>query len=485
MQGPHHFSPLDEIIPPLYIAFIYGFPCPSTHKEKVLSVLENGWSRTLDERPFLAGEIEFDQSKGVRPGSLKLRIPESHLNADKIAVNDLTFPDNAWKYSYEDLRAQGMPTSKLDAEVLAPLVSGSGSTFKVVTLQINFIPGGCLLSICVSHSLMDAGSTASILQSLAKHCRDYQGSPKALVPKDSDEAESQETHPLLQKTADIAKYNKLKHRPELWHLLGLHATENIDPGSSADTAKAFRHLPAAALTPENLSTTSCIFSISPSAMQKLKQDASPDAPEWVSSGDAVVALLWRSIMRARCSFGPLDATQNARDSIVSVAMNGRKLMSPRLPSSYIGNIIFCCMTRLPMGTLLSPKTGLPETTLAIRRNIEWVKQQQVLEDAVSLASCIPNVASLKIAFKDFFGADLVTVSWVEMPFYNIDFGPIFGETGRAEFFRIPKGQFSGLCTLQPRQTNGVVDVIISLGIEEMRRLRENWEFAQYFQFLSE
>ena len=485
MQGLHHFSPLDEIIPPLYIAFIYGFPCPSAHKEKVLSVLQNGWSRTLDERPFLAGEVEFDQSKGVRPGSLKLRIPESHMNANTIVTNDLTLPDKAWEDSYEDLRAQGMPTSKLDAKVLAPLVSGAGSTSKVVTLQINFIPGGCLLSFCVSHSLMDAGSTASILQLLAKHCRDSQDSPKALVPNDSDQLQSKETHPLLQKAAGIAEYNKLKHRSELWHLLGLHATENLDPGSTTNTAKAFRHLPAAASLPDNSSTTSCIFSISPGTMQKLKRDASPDAPEWVSSGDAVVALLWRSIMRARFSSQRLDATQNAKHSIVSVAVNGRKLISPRLPSSYIGNVVFCCMTRLPMGTLLSPKTSLPETALAIRRNVEWVKHQQVLEDAISLASSIPDVASLKIAFEDFFRTDLVTISWVEMPFYNIDFGPIFGETGRAEFFRIPKAQFSGLCTLQPRQTNGVVDVIISLGVEEMRRLRENWEFAQYFQFLSE
>ena len=76
------------------------------------------------------------------------------------------------------------------------------------------------------------------------------------------------------------------------------------------------------------------------------------------------------------------------------------------------------MTRLPMGTLLSPKNSLPETALTIRRNVEWVKQQQVLEDAISLASSIPNVSSLKIAFEDFFGADLVTVSLVEMAFYN-------------------------------------------------------------------
>lgn len=483
MQGLHHFSPLDEIIPPLYNAFIYGFPCRSAQREKVLSVLEHGWSKTLDEQPMLAGEVEFDQSKGVRPGSLKLRIPEPRPSAN-IVVNDLTLSDGRWEDSYEDLRAQGMPPSKLDGKVLAPLVSGVGSTSKVVTVQINFIPGGCLLSFCTSHSFIDAAGNALILEMWAKHCRELQDPPKSLISTGSHQPQLEEPRPSLRKGTCNAEYEELKHRPELWHLLGLHATENLTPVPTATNAKEFCHLPAAASPPHGPRTTTCIFSISPSAKKKLKQEATSDGPEWVSSGDALVALLWRSIMRARFPSHP-SAAQIGKESIVTVAIDGRKVLSPPLPTLYSGNVVFCCMTRSPMDALLSPKTSLKETALSIRRNVEAAKKQAVLEDAIRLASSIPDVSSLKIAFKDFLGADLITTSWMEMSFYNIEFGPIFGESGRAEFFRMPEGQFGGICSLQPRQMNGIIDVVILLGVEQMKRLRKDTEFAQYFEFVSE
>ncbi len=484
MQELHQFSPLDEIIPPLYNAFIYAFPCPFAQREKVLSILENGWSKTLDERPILAGEVGFDRSRGVRPGSLKLSIPETRQNA-KIVVNDLTLPGGTWTDSYEDLRAQGMPPSKLDGKVLAPLVSGVGSTSKVVTVQVNFIPGGCFLSFCTSHSFIDASGNTLILEMWAKHCRELQNLPKALASDGSDQPHSEGTHLSLRKELSNAEYEHLKHRSDLWHLLGLHAIENLEIVPTATTATDFRHFPAAASPPHTPSTTTCIFSIGPAVMKKLKQEAAPDGPEWVSSGDALVALLWRSIMRARFPPQSLDAAQTAKESIVTVALDGRKLLSSSLPTSYVGNVVFCCMTSLSMGALLSSETSLAETALTIRRNLEAAKKQQVLEDAIRLASSIPNVTSLKIAFKDFLGADLITTSWIELPFYNIDFGPIFGETGRAEFFRIPKGQFGGICSLQPRQTNGVIDVVILLDVEQMRRLRKDEEFTQYLHFVSE
>ena len=431
---------------------------------------------------MFAGEIEFDQSEGVRPGTLKLRLPESRKNAN-LVVNDMTLLDDRWKESYEDLRAQGMPRSKLDSEVLAPLVSGIRSTLKVITVQINFIPGGCLLSFCVSHSFVDASGAATALKMWAKHCRELQNLPKA---NDSDQSQYDGVPPSLHKGVNDAEYHKVKHRPELWHLLALHATENLERDPAATTVKHFRHLPAATLTPHNSNISACIFSINSAAMKKLKQEASPHAPEWVSSGDALVALLWRSIMRARFPPEILDAAQAAKESMVSVAVDGRKLRSLQIPPSYIGSVIFCSMTRLPMGVLLSPKTSLADTALMIRRNLEAAKDQQILEDAISLASSIPDVRSLKSAyFQDFFGADLITSSWIDLPFYDIEFGPIFGETGRAEFFWIPKGQLGGMCSIQPRRTDGIIDVNISLDVEQMRRLRKDEEFAQYFQFFSE
>lgn len=484
MGGVHQFSPLDEIIPPLYEAFIYGFPCPFAQKENVLKVLEEGWSKTLHEWPMLRGEIGYDQSKDTRPGTLKLKIPESRRNGGFV-VNDLSLPGSSWNSSYEDLRSQGVPPSKLDGEVLAPLVCGIGATTRVVTVQLNSIPGGYLLAFCSSHSFMDAKGCSLVLGLWARHCRDLQASPRALTSDYTEEPQHEEMAGFRTSAMKNGEYDALKHRSELWHLLGLHATENLNYDLTATTAKEFCHIPAAVSPPDGPKTTTCIFSIKTTSLRRLKQDASPKTPAWISSGDALVALIWRCIMRARCPPAANRSTSLRKDSIVTVAIDGRKLLTPPILTSYIGNVVFCCMTSLPLGILLSPTTTLAETAVAIRRNVDLAKKDKVLDDSASLAATIPAVSSLKIAFKDFLGVDLITTSWIELPFYDIDFGPIFGKTGRAEFFRIPRGQFGGICSFQPRQTNGVIDVSILLEVDQMNRLRTDKEFVAYMDFVAE
>ena len=486
MQAAYRFSPLDEIIPPLYNAFIFGFPCPNSEHEKMVKTLDEGWRRTLEERPSLAGEIEFDRSEGVRPGTLKLKLLE-HCLHESVAVNDMTRPGTVWKDSYATLRAQDMPSSKLDGEVLAPLVSGVSSTSKVASVQINLIPGGCLLALCTSHSFVDARGCLITAELWAKHCRELQSLPAPPFDGLSCHMEEYNIHSLIHKKGNNAEYNNLKHRPELWHLLGLHAIENLESGAITAGTKDFSHIPAASPLLIDRNIRSCIFSFSSFAMESLKQEASPKGPAWVSSGDTLIALLWRSIMLARFPFPDrnLEEAPDTRKSTVSVAVNGRKIIQPPLPVSYTGNVVFCCMTTLPMDTVLSPPTSLSDLALQIRKNVEITKEKRILEEAISLAACIPDVSSLKIAFNDFFGADLTTTSWVDLPFYDLDFGPIFGKTGRMEFFRMPRGQFGGICSLQPRRTDGSVEVVICLATEQMTRLRENEHFAQYAQIVSE
>ena len=443
----HRFSPLDEIISPLYSAFILTFPCLPSHKDNVLSTLSRAWSRTLDERPPLRGKIVYHQSQGARPGSLELRISELIENAN-LVVNDMTHPgqERSWNESYHSLKAQGMPPRKMDGKILAPLVSGVGETDRVVTVQINFIPGGCLLAFCTSHSFMDAYGCALVLQAWAKHCREIENLSVNEIANSSYDPKFEEANDFLMEMEN-SNYEELNDRVELWHLLGLHATKNLRKGQVITSSDDFRHIPAAVPPQGSPVTTTCIFVVDPTSLKRLKEDATPAPPDWISSGDALVALLWRSIMRARF---PLEISRNdpnARQSIVSVALDGRQLLSPPHSPSYIGNVVFCCMTKLPTNVLLSPGTSLAETAVAIRKDIKAAKKPPILGDAISLAASLPDVSSLKIAFEDFLGADLVTTSWVELPFYEIEFGPIFGKTGKADFFQIPNEQFGGICSL--------------------------------------
>ncbi|KAL8898739.1 MAG: hypothetical protein Q9192_001938, partial [Flavoplaca navasiana] len=379
----YEFSPLDEIIPPLYNAFILTFSCSPEQKDKIVSVLVNGWRMTLDDWKFLQASVGFDQTPGVRPGTLKLGYRDYRLD-EFWTVNDLTRADSGWNNSYDDLKAQGMPPGKLDAKFLAPLAAGLERIDKLVFAQINLVPGGCLIAFCFSHSFTDAKGCSLILEVWAQQCRRLQDATNEEVQRDLMQLHL--SAPTSDKMRTKAKFDGLQDRSGLWHLLGLHATGNLQVRPLVDAKREFQHFPAAATAPGSPKTTTCIFSFSSQSIKQLKEDSAPQGQGWISSGDALVALLWVSVMRARFPPSKLKAIDESRESIVTVAVDGRKILDPPLSPSYIGNVIFCCMTRLALSTVLSPDTPLSLVATAIRRNVNIAKDPQTLSDAIQLAA---------------------------------------------------------------------------------------------------
>jgi trichothecene 3-O-acetyltransferase len=487
----YEFGPLDEVIPPLYHAIIYGFPCEESQRDRALEVLQGGFTRLLKSRPYMGGDIVRDDSPDVRPGSLKLVVPDPPADL-QLAVVDLSSPESGWKHSYDEVREAGMPLSWLDPALVAPYTTGIASTTKVLMGQVNWIPGGCLFTMYIAHALTDAWGGAMVVQYWAQECREFQGistpSPLDALP------ESNGRHPALHEIPSSPEtFDRLKGRPELWKLLGLHWEENLTVAKDAVSLPTT--IPAAAVAIPGMRT--CIFSFTPEACSRLKADAKPSSKGgWISTQDALVALIWRSVMRARLSEaakpgtatnGVSNGTASAtrQNSIVSVAIEGRSLCKPKVPYSIINNVVYCCMTEMPVTTILDPdpsKNTLSNLALAVRSNIEAFKSDPVLvNDTNQLAASIPDVGKLSIAFKDFLGYDLITTSWIDAPFYQgVDFGP---PLGKPDFMRLPKGQFSGICSLQPRKANGDIEAFISLNEEEMERFFKDEEFKKYADFV--
>ncbi|KAK3687926.1 transferase family-domain-containing protein [Podospora appendiculata] len=475
---------LDEIIPPLNYGLIYAFACAEAHREQTVQVLQQGYTKLLQLRPYLGGDILVvpTEPQGVHDG--------------RIAVADLSMPSSGWTHNYAELLEAGMPLSWLDAVLLAPYVAGTATTTKPFMVQVNWIPGGCLLTMSISHAVVDASGAGMVIQSWAQLCREIQGlsEPETHGAASEDINGANNSIPAFNnKTASGASFQTLKTRPELWKLLGLHWEDNIAPPPDAPSLPT--SFPAAGGSIPGMQTA--IFSFSRDAIARLKQDATPsDKSQWISGNDALTALIWRSVMRARFSHGSNFKSSTSTESqatvfnggvesgnepksIVSVAINGRSLLKPPLPASYINNVVYCCMTELPLVQMLSS----PLSTLAssIRRRIEAIKSDPALiHDATLLASAIPDVGKLTFAFRAFLGRDLVTSSWIDIPFYEVDFGPVLG---KPDLIRVPRGQFGGLCCLQPRKPGGDVEVFVSVRGSELGELLEDEEFGRYASFV--
>lgn len=281
--------------------------------------------------------------------------------------------------------------------------------------------------------------------------------------------------PALTRYIPRTEYDRLKRRPELWRVIGLDWRTLGDTGELA--------VPYSGIPVVNTS----IFSFTAANFARIVQNATPEdpifedeEPIWISPNDALIAFLWRSTMKARVP--SWNGLPYKKQSMVSVAINGRRALLPPVPLSHIGNVVFCCLIELPIDYLIAPETSLADIALNIRKSIEANIDPQLLIDAVDLASCIPDVRKLGNAFTSWFSEDLVTTSVIELPIYELDFGDILG---KPEFFRLPKAEFDGICSVQPRQADGTVDVFISLLDEEMKRLRTDPEFTQYARFISQ
>ncbi|KAH7549014.1 transferase family protein [Bipolaris maydis] len=76
-----------------------------------------------------------------------------------------------------------------------------------------------------------------------------------------------------------------------------------------------------------------------------------DKKAWISSNKALVAFVRTSITKARFPHS-LAPTQKPT-SYVSVATNGCKTLD--VPPEYVGNVVFCSMTELPLFEFLLRK----------------------------------------------------------------------------------------------------------------------------------
>lgn len=491
----HVFSPLDYVIPPLNGGLIYAFPCRFSSRGQIHSILQQGLDQLVHDKTLLAAEVLRVTDPDVRPGSMQLHLPDPRIV--QITRLDLDQPGSKWPVglTYAKLKALGMPPSTLDASTLAPAAGGSISTKKLMTVQLNFVDGGCLLSVTIPHSVFDAWGVNLIMQAWAEKCRCLQGDSK---PNDERQfpgltfGNSGTALSFAGEWGSTSAFARLKSRPELWHALCLHEADNLVPPKIPRDLVVPTTIPAAAGTSgHGTGLHTCIFALSPNSLAWLRSAATPNAPGTVvSNTDALVALLWRHILRARFPPGQSD-TPSDQPSTISAAIDGRRsALRPAVPTSYCGNCVFFALTSRPLSVLVDSRSSpLHELAAQLHNAVTSVREDgQLLADAVELAAAMPDVRAPSIAMKDYLGLDFSVVHWTDNPFGSARFGPVLDGgrhegDGAPEFFRMPKGQFGGICGLLPRRPDGTVEVMISLKPGQMERLLADEEFTQWTTLL--
>lgn len=451
-------SPLDQIMPRVYTRLILCLPNQCSSREDhaiIFSALEKGLQQTLVEIPYLSGVIREDKDKSgnvhIAPGpGVLLRLRDLEDDSD---------------VSYQKLKDSHFPLSSLDGEILAPvgMISLKPSP-PVMAAQVNIVQGGVLLTIGIHHSAMDAAGFATLLNLWASNTKrnfisDGASEDEAANP-DSLPSSSLDRYPLMKSstTANIDPQVKIKDHPQY----KLAPT----PPPAKESEDVSIAAPSFTLPP----MTARVFYFAASKLAGLKKSASPSS-SFISTNDALCALLWSSITRARTLSENATEGQETSSSLLGFAVDGRQRLSPPLPPSYLGNVNLYASTRLSVSTL-SKNLELNGIASCIRTAITELGHDRI-QDVIALITSLANVTDLQPGFNSFLGPDLAITSWRDMGLIGLDWG---AKIGKIEAVRLPKAGFDGLCIILPKLADGGLEILVGLENGAMERLTRDEVF---------
>lgn len=461
---------LDVIEPKLYVHMIEVFSLkPDSDKQQILENLTEGLSRTLAEYPILVGSLHFDNEakrivvKRTPASSVTLAIKEPALNG----TSDIE--------SFATLDKHDFPVHLLDASKVLP--SSVVGTFPVpaqdiwtdgpavCAFQVTFIDGGIVLALAITHQVSDGMGCETLLTSWS---RNSYALSKGTANGTVDPAAMPDRTILSAKGKPITSPEELKKL-----------------GDKFPTYKARDGPPAPPPTDFKMPVVKTrIWHVPSSKLKELKALASAPAPDggntgWVSTYDALLAILWRAIVRAK---QPLLKPDPAAPSKAIHAVNARGRTEPAIPDNYIGVAVTLPQSpELTVADVLSPDLGsaLPLLARTVRAATNQVAPSYVA-DLIKWAGSCPDLRWVELDMHWVLGLDCMAFDWHTMKSYEVhDFG-----FGRPAALRWPHPQFEGFFFVLPtRTTKGNPDegLEICLGLEEScyPNLQTDEEFLRF------
>jgi hypothetical protein len=207
-----------------------------------------------------------------------------------------------------------------------------------------------------------------------------------------------------------------------------------------------------------------VFYFSPESLAALKAEASPsNATEpsdqkWISTNDALSALLWRTVMAVQ---SPLESLEGDPVSLFNIAIDGRLRTSPQIHPETLGCFLEYVAVSAPIRKMLS-SPSIADLAVQIRKAVLRA-DDQFSDDMVSLVEKVEDVDRLvPTAFLDVPGNNCILTSWINFKIYDLTWGPLLGSI---DAIRTPHvGCINGLQVVFPVLPDGGIEILV--GVEE-------------------
>lgn len=437
----------DRIFPPTHSKRILCFNLPeNSNKEKIVDSLHIALHHTVQRIPFLAGAlVPRPEDEGKRPWIRTI----SSSGAAYLDVKDLSD-----QLSFEYFAKANFDQQLFDADQLCscPQVAYvQDEPVDVCRFRINFIDGGVLLVIQILHTIIDGRGVTDCIKLFADNFRKAQS--------------GELSHPL-----EMTKTLYTSDRATLVSANGVQGEIENHPAFTTSLSISGRFVGV-----ENGCHT---FHMSAQALVDLKKAATPEytveSKDWVSTGDAIAALIWRSIMLARHRAGLLPDNATV---VLTQPLDIRAMLD--LPEPFFGNGYYITRPSLPLSKIADPINGLVTAACTLRADIKSMTADKfrdflgvvgrTAEERPVLLSTMGDAATSAVTYSSHFGFNI----------HELDFGPAFGD-GRVKAFRHPaRGTMPGAVIVMPRLRDGGCEFMITEQLDTLKYLAEDELFSRF------
>lgn len=443
-------SYLEQANPRGYTRPMFFFPAvKDVDPMEVVEIFRKALEPTLKAIPSLACEFVPVEDGKTPTGRVALK----HGDFGSLIVNDI----RGTGFSYEELRQQKFPQSRLDPNVLCTrgVFPQPGEKQPAWIPQLNIIDGGFILTLHNHHTIYDAQAINEILRVWAQNCRHVQKEPVpecSSLPAEQFERSAHIT--TRESTTDIG--NPEKH-PEFI----------VAPFTLSWPETAFR-----------TTHRQRVYRLSPKALAELKNDCTESGDSWISTNDAATALMWRSIIRAQADLDTLPGDAMSHHIVV---VDLRLRSNPPLSKHYPG----CPMNYARPGMNLRDlcnSTSLAPLARAIRDQVD-TRTPTYTESLITLLHNIPGFGHFAwTSFPSLLTTDCMTSTWYKLDILDLDFGPAIGQIERVRF--PTGGLFNGLSMIYPQITRGAqeelgMEIAVGMEMQHFEKLDQDEVWARY------
>lgn len=436
----------------IVICLIFDLDDDNVSRSDVENALRESLARLAKGFPFLTGQVVMEGRDETHTGRPKIISLDDEI---KLHVKDLK--EDAEFPSMQEMRQAQYPMSMLDPEILSPPIAvtwsseGFDKIAPVFMLQANFIRGGLILTVTGNHMTMDMTGLGMTISLFSKAC---------LAEPFTAEEIRQGNQP----------------RGDAVPLLG----DKYQPGPELDDA----YVRPRAIEEKNNPTDSTTppsppqyppkwvyFNFKATALANLKKQASNQTiTPYISTDDALGALCWQSVARARASrLGNGIRTRFARP------ISGRKYLG--LQGYYLGHMVDMVyedeldVHNQAMGNIAGRLRNL---LLQDAKIVQHIRAFATMLDRLPDKSRLVNGALLDPQ------RDIVLSSYANIRCCELQFGELLGMPNAARRPSMPV--WPSLLYLMPKSKNGDIAVAVCLSPDDIEALRRDevfMEFADY------